>query len=62
MSRAELKFARQTCRMVPFIFSLLVQASDRRNSTGNPRRVTGDGEDFVHRLQDAAGNAGIVMF
>lgn len=32
---------RQTCRMVPFMFSMmLVQASDRRNSTGNPRRVT----------------------
>ena len=30
----------QTCRMVPFMFSMtLVQASERRNSTGRPRRA-----------------------
>ena len=32
---------RQTCRIVPFMFSMMfVQASDRRSSSGRPRRVT----------------------
>src|SRR3954447_25267586 len=50
---------RVTCRMVPFMFSMmLVQARERRRSVGRPRRTT-------HRIssspQDGGGDAGPLL-
>ena len=39
---------------------MLVQASERRSSAGNPRRV--NRENLVQALQDAGGEAGRIAF